>query len=592
MASYRVVIEQQASWQRPVINMTTTAPPGGATEGDRYVVASVASGDWTGQEGTIAMLVGSTWLFDAPIEGWEVYDADTNLVYLYNGAAWVAQDISAKADKVSEATENNLAKLDASGNLADSGILTADVSTSLGLTSGATDTATPSTLVKRDVSGYAWFVRTGPANDTYITEDGSHNLVFVDAVSGSVTLASLLGGGGATTALDNLASVAINTSLISDTDNTDDLGSGGVSPLRWKDCYLAGNLSDNTNTVTVADLKAAYDGIGSVTPTNEAADTTCFPLFSASATGNQAPHTNASLTFNASTGALGANSMVLAGTLTGVTTAITGTKNNKLTISVPDQTVNSSDGQGLDILADDGFANSNAGANGGSITLTAGNGMKEGFLKYGNGGDININAGLAVGGALGTCGSIILTPGATSGSEGKGSIFINGQWTAAGKTCANLGTVSAATSITSDNIIVNTDVYTTAWSSWSTSLSSPTGGNTVPTFSGSQLYYKRVGKSVGPVQLYLYNTSGGTAGSGTGRLLITVPLGTISAYNNLLGYGEIQNGTTVTFVFVIYYDATHVYLQPLSGIANYIVPNDLNNANSRYIKLNFTYELD
>jgi hypothetical protein len=43
---------------------------------------------------------------------------------------------------------------------------------------------------------------------------------------------------GATTALDNLASVAINTSLISDTDNTDDLGS---LSKKWKDGYFAGN---------------------------------------------------------------------------------------------------------------------------------------------------------------------------------------------------------------------------------------------------------------------------------------------------------------------------------------------------------------
>lgn len=42
------------------------------------------------------------------------------------------------------------------------------------------------------------------------------------------------GGGGANTALSNLASVAINTALISDTNNTDDLG---TSSLRWKDIY-------------------------------------------------------------------------------------------------------------------------------------------------------------------------------------------------------------------------------------------------------------------------------------------------------------------------------------------------------------------
>jgi len=35
----------------------------------------------------------------------------------------------------------------------------------------------------------------------------------------------------------HLASVAINTSLISDTDDTDDLGS---SPKQWKDLYVDG----------------------------------------------------------------------------------------------------------------------------------------------------------------------------------------------------------------------------------------------------------------------------------------------------------------------------------------------------------------
>jgi hypothetical protein len=43
------------------------------------------------------------------------------------------------------------------------------------------------------------------------------------------------GGGGATTALDNLAAVAINTSLISDADVTDDLGS---AEKQWHNLYV------------------------------------------------------------------------------------------------------------------------------------------------------------------------------------------------------------------------------------------------------------------------------------------------------------------------------------------------------------------
>lgn len=56
-----------------------------------------------------------------------------------------------------------------------------------------------------------------------------------------------VGGDAANTALSNLASVAINTSLLSDTDNTDDLGSG---TKRWKDLYLGGAVKDaNSNEI-------------------------------------------------------------------------------------------------------------------------------------------------------------------------------------------------------------------------------------------------------------------------------------------------------------------------------------------------------
>ena len=42
---------------------------------------------------------------------------------------------------------------------------------------------------------------------------------------------------GANTALSNLASVAVNTTLVSDTDNTDDLG---TTAINWKDLFIRG----------------------------------------------------------------------------------------------------------------------------------------------------------------------------------------------------------------------------------------------------------------------------------------------------------------------------------------------------------------
>ncbi|MCK9629706.1 MAG: hypothetical protein M0R37_14095 [Bacteroidales bacterium] len=58
----------------------------------------------------------------------------------------------------------------------------------------------------------------------------------------------------ATKALDNLASVAINTSLISDTDITDDLGS---SAIRWNGVYAAALRTGDTAADTL--LVQAYD---------------------------------------------------------------------------------------------------------------------------------------------------------------------------------------------------------------------------------------------------------------------------------------------------------------------------------------------
>lgn len=63
------------------------------------------------------------------------------------------------------------------------------------------------------------------------------------------------GGGGASTALDNLASVAINTSLISDTDNTDDLGS---ATKEWKDGYFDGTVFADAIDLNGTDIGSVF----------------------------------------------------------------------------------------------------------------------------------------------------------------------------------------------------------------------------------------------------------------------------------------------------------------------------------------------
>jgi hypothetical protein len=55
-------------------------------------------------------------------------------------------------------------------------------------------------------------------------------------------------------------------------------------------------------------------GLPSIIAANEATDTTCFPAFFTAATGELGPKTNANLTFNSNTGALGASSLTVGNT--------------------------------------------------------------------------------------------------------------------------------------------------------------------------------------------------------------------------------------------------------------------------------------
>ena len=91
------------------------------------------------------------------------------------------------------------------------------------------------------------------------------------ASAGTVTVASS-GGSGATTALDNLASVAINTSLVSDTDNTDDLG---TTLKKWANLFVTtiGATATRVTKWWFTDLEVTNAITGSITG-NSATTTT------------------------------------------------------------------------------------------------------------------------------------------------------------------------------------------------------------------------------------------------------------------------------------------------------------------------------
>ena len=70
-----------------VIDRTLTAPPGTPNEGDAYIPASVASGDWLDQEDKLAFYSNGAWVFKSIPVGMLVYDQSDDTVYAWDGSA-------------------------------------------------------------------------------------------------------------------------------------------------------------------------------------------------------------------------------------------------------------------------------------------------------------------------------------------------------------------------------------------------------------------------------------------------------------------------------------------------------------------------
>src|ERR1700742_2901355 len=70
--------------QISVINMTTATPPGSPATGDSYIIASGATGAWSGNAGKIASWY-SGWRIKTPLEGWRAWVQNIDRVYVFDG---------------------------------------------------------------------------------------------------------------------------------------------------------------------------------------------------------------------------------------------------------------------------------------------------------------------------------------------------------------------------------------------------------------------------------------------------------------------------------------------------------------------------
>jgi len=67
-----------------------TVPPASPAEGELHAVGAGASGDWSGQDGALALFLNNGWMFLNPALGWRGWSVNDGSGVLYDGVDWVA----------------------------------------------------------------------------------------------------------------------------------------------------------------------------------------------------------------------------------------------------------------------------------------------------------------------------------------------------------------------------------------------------------------------------------------------------------------------------------------------------------------------
>ena len=75
--------------QLSAIDRDLATPPGSPTEGDIYIPAATATGDWVGHEDEITFYVDGAWQFLVPKEGWRTWLQDEDIEVHWTGSAWI-----------------------------------------------------------------------------------------------------------------------------------------------------------------------------------------------------------------------------------------------------------------------------------------------------------------------------------------------------------------------------------------------------------------------------------------------------------------------------------------------------------------------
>lgn len=155
-------------------------PPGSPVDGDVYIVAASPTGDWSGKAGNIAYF-DTIWKFIIPAEGVTLWVNDEDLLYSYNGAAWVLSNNPVEFQNLSKLGVNTSADTTNKLAVASSAVLFNHIGTSIQAKlnkNSAADSA--SFLFQTGFSGRAEFGTTG--DDNFTLKVSSNGSTWLDAL--------------------------------------------------------------------------------------------------------------------------------------------------------------------------------------------------------------------------------------------------------------------------------------------------------------------------------------------------------------------------------------------------------------------------